>query len=302
MRRVNLFVLTLLFAANSVAAESLLSGIRKRVNLDDIPAVGAGKTQDGPAFKFAFDSRFENSTKPDFARVLAANSVSLDAWAAGLSASGVEFLCLGESHDNKYRNPMAERIFSRLEIDILMLEAVPAEVEKLQAEVAAGEETINHLGADIAQILRAVKARNPQVAIAGIEETDEQEIARRGRPEYERDSSIAENLMQAYRPGKRHVALYGSLHCARNSVSMAFQRPFYQHLLGVMDESKRVSALVVIGDNWSNKFSVFMKALNLDDKSFVIPDTSAIDPAVYNFNWDLRRYFDNYEAIIFLAK
>lgn len=266
-----------------------------------VPGVGAGTSMEREGVRFAFDKRFENSTKSELAEKILAESVSLDEWLTGLQAFGVEFLCLGETHDDTFRERMAAQIFSGLGLDTLYLEATAGEVGPLLEKIdAAGGEPVDHLGADMAGVVRASRARNPGLRIVGIEETHEQDVARRDRPEYGRDSSIAENIAGDFKPGERHAALYGALHCARNSISLGFQRPFYRHMLGVIDETKRVNALVVMDGDWSDKLSIYIGMLELNGRSFVIPDTSRIDPAAYNFLWDLRRHFDNYEAIVFL--
>jgi len=281
---------------------ALLLTFSPTIAQSEVPLIGPGVSQDTPAFQLAFDSRFKNATKADFKKMLTDQQISVEAWTSGINASGVEFICLGERHDNTFRKRISEQILSGLDFDTLMIEANQPETEKLAEEVAQGKETINHLGADFANILRAAKKRNPNLKLAGIEETKEQEHARRDAPQYQRDSSIAENLMNGYAPGNRQVAIYGALHCGNNSVSMSFQRPFYQHISKIVDADKRINALVVIDSDWNNKFSVYMTMLELSDKSFVIPDTAAVDPALYNFNWDLRQYFDNYKTIIFLTK
>ncbi len=267
----------------------------------EVPSLGPGASKDIPAFKLAFDNRFENSTKADFAKMLNKQKITVESWVAGINASGVEFLCLGERHDNKFRQRISEQILSRLDLDVLMLEANPSEVKKLQEAAGVGG-PVNHLGADIAGVLRSAIKRNPALVLSGIEETKEQELARSNEPKQQRDSSIAENLMKSYAPGKRHAALYGALHCGRNSVSLSFQRPFYQHVSQVIDESKRVNVLVVVDSDWNNKFSVYMNMLDLNGESFVLPDTSLINPAVFNFNWDLKQYFDNYKTIVYLIE
>jgi hypothetical protein len=269
--------------------------------LAEAPPLGAGTSQDAPAFRLAMDNRFRNATKADFKKMLADRRVPVSEWTDAINASGVEFICLGERHDNKFRSRIADQLLSKLDFDALMIEANPVETEALAEEVARGTERVDHLGADFAPILRASLRRNPDLRIVGIEETREQELARRGKPEFERDSSIAENLADAYRGGERQVALYGALHCGSNSVSLSFQRPFYHHISTIVDDAKRINALVVVDGDWNNKFSVYMNMLELADRSFVIPDTAAVDPALYNFNWDLKQYFDNYEAIVFLT-
>lgn len=245
--------------------------------------------------------KFLNSGDAGFKQALLENRVPVDDWVAGLNADGPELLCLGETHDKAFRHDLAVNIFSKLEMDTLFLEAVPDEVARYQDELAAGAETVTMLGADIAEVLRTAKGRNPELRIVGIEETDAQERDRRGDPRVQRDSVIAWNLLQSFEPGRKHVALYGSLHCAKNDLGLGGSSPFYRHLLGEMGPERVQSVVVSRGGAGSDLFAVFLQLAGLADESFVIPDTSLIPPSAYDYNWNLRKYFDNYHAVVYVA-
>ena len=79
------------------------------------------------------------------------------------------------------------------------------------------------LGADMARLLRSALAANPALEIDGIEERPEQRSARRGGEHGSREGSIETNFRARYRPGRRHVVLYGAFHCSHRS-GWLFQR------------------------------------------------------------------------------
>ena len=71
------------------------------------------------------------------------------------------------------------------------------------------------LDADIMNVLRTARAKNPDVRICGIEETEEQQKKQR-RHSGSRDTSIAHNFWNRYQAGRRHVILFGALHCTND--------------------------------------------------------------------------------------
>lgn len=257
-----------------------------------VPTVLAGEPADG---------EFHNSGDEGFKRAILRHRISLDAWIERLNTAGPALLCLGETHYTDFRHALSRDIFSKLRFDKLFLEALPGEVDEIISRVDAGEQSVNLLGADIAKVIRTARTVNPGLKFAGIEETKEQERLGRKEPWLKRDSFIAKNLLGGMIPGGRHVALYGSLHCARNDLGLGGSRPFYRHLEDSLGSENMRSVVVARSGAWANQFSVFMQILGLSGESFVIPDTSLIDPADYDYNWNLRKLFDNYTTIVYLA-
>ncbi|MBI3548007.1 MAG: hypothetical protein HY078_03035 [Elusimicrobia bacterium] len=244
---------------------------------------------------------FRSATKEEFRRAIAANKIPLEDWAASAWSSGTDFWCLGERHDDRFRSAYARRVFTRLAMDELLLEAEPEEARALVRRVDAGEARVEHLSADIAEALRAARARNPGLAIRGVEPTRAQSHASNPAGRAEREALIASNIVQG-RPGLRRAALYGALHCSKNSQSIGFERPFFRHLLGSERGARARSAAVVFAGDFKNLFSLYMKELELDGESWAIADTSRIDPASYNYLWELRVLLDNYDAVLFIAE
>jgi hypothetical protein len=82
-------------------------------------------------------------------------------------------MCIGELHEESTRNFIVEEFFAKFSVDVLLLEATPKELKRLIKRMNAGRTYFPLLAADIMNILRAVRVRNPDVKIFSIEETDE---------------------------------------------------------------------------------------------------------------------------------
>ncbi|NJO51115.1 MAG: hypothetical protein HC840_18590, partial [Leptolyngbyaceae cyanobacterium RM2_2_4] len=120
------------------------------------------------------DPRFWLADTLDLQAELNAQQAGLSEWIQAVNWSNLEFLCLGEIHNPTFRQFLAQEIFSQLDVDVLMLEADPPQVEQFLAEVEAGNPSVGLFGSDIAAVIRAVQTRNPNVQILGVDETAEQ--------------------------------------------------------------------------------------------------------------------------------
>lgn len=140
--------------------------------------------------------------------------VDLDDWLSSIDKRGFDIICLGENHDDYIRRFVAERIIPVVHTDRLLLEATPDEVREILEDVDDGDEKVELLSADVARLIRAVKAANPGVAIDGIEETAQQGETRELNGEGSREASIESNLSRVYTPGQRHLVLFGAFHCS----------------------------------------------------------------------------------------
>ena len=144
-------------------------------------------------------------------------------WLAALNRRPVEILCIGENHEPYLRRFLADRLFPSLAADVLLLEATPGETRRIRARIEAGDEEVPMLDADIARLLRSALRANPGLVVAGIEERPEQRSARLRSGTGSRESSIEANFRTRYRPGRRHVVLYGAFHCSHRG-SWLFRR------------------------------------------------------------------------------
>ncbi len=140
----------------------------------------------------------------------------MEQWLTHLAQSDYQIICIGELHEESTRNFLAEEFFAKFSTDVLLLEVTPKDLKRLTKRMDAGRDYFPLLDADIMNILRTVKDRNPAIKIWGIEETDEQQKDKRG-PSNSRDQSIAQNFWDRFQPGRRHIILFGALHCTNES-------------------------------------------------------------------------------------
>jgi hypothetical protein len=250
------------------------------------------------------DSRFWLADTLDLQAELNAQHVALNEWLQSINQSNLEFLCLGEIHNLSFRQFLAQNIFSQLDVDVLMLEADSLQVEQFLSQVAAGIPSVSLFGSDIAAVIRAVQTRNPDVQILGVDESAQQtawknlEEVHAERQRLSRDGFIAQNIHEQFRPGLRHVALFGGSHCSLYDVGLGNSRPFFLHLAGILTARERMKSALIVSAAQTNLFALTMRKVGLHNQTIVFPDTRAIAPASYNFRWDLKAFWDNYDVII----
>jgi hypothetical protein len=212
---------------------------------------------------------------------LAAHLIPTKRWLAEVAASGAPLICLGERHETTTRRFLADTVFTSLPIDILLLEATPKEMKRLKRWVASGRDYVPLLGADIAQVVRVVSARNPSVDISGIEETRAQEAAH-VRETGARDRAIAQNFWRAYQPGKRHLILFGALHCAATTAWL-YANIHAQAPEGLRDQMLNVCALGLHQNGSVDAFVSFLDEIGLTTTDIVIADTQALPQPIYRW-------------------
>ncbi len=147
----------------------------------------------------------------------------MESWLGRVYADNYGLICLGENHDTHLRNLIAAQILPRLPADILMIEATRTQSAYFMRHLGTRSPLIL-LGHDMTAILQAAREANPAVRVLGIEETKRQFDNRRGGDGNSRELSIERNLKAVYKPGQRHLLLYGAFHCSHNS-------KLYSHLL-----------------------------------------------------------------------
>lgn len=207
---------------------------------------------------------------------LARTVVSPERWLAHLRRADHGILCIGEIHEPDTRAFLAEFFFRRYAVDRLLLEARPPELERIERQVAAGREYTPLLDADIGAIIRQARTANPDVRIHGIEETSEQYHARQ-TAEGSRERSLAHNFWQHFRPGARHVVLYGALHCAD-------ERGWLYRYLRTQSGARRAVAMrnvQVLGEYQFEPLAAllyFLDHIGIAPGHFVIEDTRRLHP------------------------
>lgn len=202
--------------------------------------------------------------------------VSPQRWLQDLRRADYDILCVGEIHEPDTRAFLAEFFFSRYGVDRLLLEARPPELQRIEQFVADGRAYAPLLDADIGAIIREARSANPDVLIRGIEETREQYRARQ-TAEGSREYSLARNFWQHFRPGARHVLLYGALHCADERGWL------YRHLRVQSGERQAVSMrnIQVLGEYQFEPlaaFLYFLDRIGIAPGHFVIEDTRHLHP------------------------
>ena len=196
-------------------------------------------------------------------------------WLASLNQRSVTVLCIGENHEPYLRRFLADRLFSTLKADVLLLEATSHEVRRMRTRVEAGDEQVMLLDADIARLLRSALTANPRLVVDGIEERHEQLSTRRQQGTGSRESSIETNLRIRYRPGRRHVVLYGAFHCSHRG-GWLFQRLRNRAL---PDPAESLVNLRVAWEHVEAPFEAFVYFLDevgLAPGDFVITDPESL--------------------------
>ena len=212
---------------------------------------------------------------------LASNLISMEQWLVHLEKSKCQILCMGELHEESTRRFLAEAFFAKFSVNGLLLEATPKTLKRIIKRLAAGRDYFPLLDADILNVIRAAKNRNPDVKIRGIEETEEQTSAFQGHPNA-RDAAIADNFWIAFEPGLRHIILFGALHCTTDS-NWLFDTLLTQASPTLKEAMLNVRILGEHQNGPVEAFVFFVDEIALIRSDFVIPDTRLLDPRIYTW-------------------
>ena len=222
---------------------------------------------------------------------------TVERWLDALAARPPGFLCIGESHQDSYRDFLARRFFTSYPVDVLYLEAVDGAVPWLALRSDLGERDIDLLRADIAEVIRAAVERNPAVEIHGVEETSSQRRARRGTGDGARDDSIYHNVAESYVPGKRHAAILGALHCTSGQ-GWLFSQLGKEGSPLAGEERINLAVMSVHKDLLTREFVRFLRSIGLARDHLVLADTAALDARVHGWFLDLTRRFLDYRTVV----
>ena len=221
----------------------------------------------------------------------------LEGWMVWLNEAEIDFVCIGESHQENYRQFLAESFFPHYQLDVLFLEArnLPARVMKVRADI--GEDHVDLLNADIADIIRATRSANPNALIIGIEESSGQRKTRRRELIGSRDQSIYENIVEHYVPGQRTAALLGALHCNHrwNWLYTRLEKP------GSPLESANLLNLRLLSDRkdlLSRELNRFMTLIGYPAGNYVLVDTQILDPLLHDWFLDLTKNLTKYQSVV----
>lgn len=242
-------------------------------------------------------SRLPKSEKTAIRASLKSNLVPVKQWLALLEQSNFQVLCMGELHQESTRLFLSKEFFANFSVDILLLEATPVELTGLIKRMEAGRDYFPLLDADIMNTLRAVRDRNAAVKIFGIEETAKQARQQNGRLNA-RDQSIAQNFWATFEPGKRHIILFGALHCTNES-NWLFQNIYRQASPALKEKLLNVRVLGEHQNGPLEAFVYFMDDIGVEERDFVIPDTRTLPFPIYEwFPLLNRQTLGRYRALV----
>jgi hypothetical protein len=244
--------------------------------------------------------RFSRLPKPEKAAIkenLESSLISMEQWLTYLGQSGYQIICMGEHHEESTRKFLAEEFFAKFSTDVLLLEATPKTLRGLINRMDAGRDYFPLLDADILEILRTVKDRNPAIKIWGIEETDEQQKGQHGHTN-SRDQSIAHNFWNRFQPGRLHIILFGALHCT-NEPNWLFKSLCSQASLPLKEQMVNVRVLGEHQNGPLEAFVYFLDEIGIEKKHFVIPNTNSLHPRIYElFRLLNRQTLKKYHSLI----
>lgn len=225
--------------------------------------------------------------------------VTVESWANDLERDGFSILCIGEDHIDLTRDYLARELFTRISLDVLLLEATPSEVRNLLHQVDSGQTQIKLLGAEIGDIVRQVRAKNPEVSFAGIEETQTQKDERlSGERAGIRDDSIVKNVWANFVPGKRHAILFGAIHC-NNWPKWLYQRMRATAPAEALNGIRNLRVVERKQDSLVDPFLLFLDEIGIERRDFVVADTKGLDPLLLRwFSLMVPQIFSQYETIL----
>lgn len=225
---------------------------------------------------------------------------TLERWRADFVADNHDIVCIGEYHNQRTREFLAREFFSALTFDELHLEATAATLNKIIRGLARKKTMLPLLEADIAGVITAARARNPQLRLSGIEETAAQRKARAGKDN--RDASIAENFLHRHRSsggapgGARHAILFGALHCADRPGWLFPRLRAAPQLAG-----RKLHSIRVLGrtqDGPLDAFVWFLGATGQPRSNFAIGDTRALPAEIYRWFPLLAQTMRQFDALV----
>lgn len=229
---------------------------------------------------------------------LRASLIPMSSWVEQIHESTFQVLCLGEDHESTTRDFLAREFFAKVFIDVLLLEATVDGLGRIDEAVAAGDARVPLLEVDIAAILRAARARNARIEVAGIEETERQRLARRrlGRAGF-RDESIAHNFWSRFQPERRHAVLFGALHCA-NQRNWLFERVRQEASPRMAREMHSVRIFGQHQDQPVSDFVYFLDQIGFPHQHFVVVNPRNLHTYIDEWFWLLASTMRRYHTVI----
>ena len=247
---------------------------------------------------------FWQADRPAFKEAIQSRKISVQDWAQKITTDQTELVCLGETHSTRYRNLYRDNFFATFKFDVLFVEDTPEGVQQMLEAVENNDLEFQFLGAPIVPLLKQILSVNPSVKIVGIEETDAQEYHRNqdrirtGSRRMSREGFIAMNAFKSFEPGKKHVMLYGALHCAHNDLGLNNNTSAFTLLQRALPETKMTNVRIHFRDR-ATFLHTFMEIAGMPRRqTYLLNNTPSIEKVIYNHVWKLRTLFVNYDSII----
>lgn len=222
---------------------------------------------------------------------------NLDQELARLAASRLTILCIGERHMGTTRQFLAETMLPKLALDVLLLEASSDELAEIMRQIDAAEPRALLLGEDIAAIVRSVRSTNPDIIVAGIDESRSQKAQRDHSKQGSRDISIAGNLRSQVRRDKRHGVIFGALHCA-DQPNWMYRRIYLGEHRVNREEIRNINVIGEHQDGTVEAFLEFVDAIGVPRRNFMIADTTGLDRLIFTWFPALTRSFLRFDSVI----
>lgn len=237
------------------------------------------------------------SRQRDLVENLRGNIGNLDEELTRLGESRLVVLCVGERHMASTRRFLADTVFPKLAIDVLLLETPSDELPEMLRQIDTGAAEVPLLGEDIAALVRSVRNSNSAIVIVGIDESASQKAQRYHLKRGSRDISIAGNLRSHIRRNKRHAVLFGALHCA-DQPNWMYRRVRLSERRVSREEIRNVNVIGEHQDGTLEAFMVFAHAVGVARRDFMIADTSALDRLIFAWFPALTNSFLRFDAVI----
>lgn len=231
---------------------------------------------------------------------LVAASQSPAEWAQALNQRSFDFLCLGESHEDLFRQ-LYGSVLKDLSFQKLAIETTQSELELIQKSWVENQQA-QLLGADFGAILMNLDGKVPKVTLVPVESTKEQDLLetqetiKTGKSSLSRDGFIAQNILSAMVPGEKLVALYGRHHCAKNNMGLG-SVPFFNFLQPIK-KGLNVMVLKRKSTTTIHPLVVYLDMGVEGAKQVRVVESAKLKDEDHNFNWEIKSLTDNFDYIV----
>ena len=241
-----------------------------------------------------------------FADAINEKKISLNQWVERIQQKRITALCIGETHNDTYRKLIGESLLPKLPMATLSVEMVSDELDRLQEQKASHQE-VEWLGADFDSVLTAAHSKVGPDNVFAIEQTKAQDLAalkeKISDPDNKlmtRDGFIAKNFLDIYKEDSLNVIVYGANHCSNFDKGLPLEVPMFRRIKNVIGSEKAESVLILPLSRRSHPVVAYFAAAGVKRETMVIPDFKSLPPEVFNYRFELIKYQQNYDTIIFM--